>query len=986
MGRRFPTPIIGVPANERRYRAVATVAGERSEPMEWSTFQERCRDQIRNPDTGDMYSESYMRRILSTYAELGVVDRNNDFVEPSPFIDDWFSGELAFEEFLWKCIKRSWVAMGKKPEGIEGLERILHVLESADSGKSSREIKSELAADYGYEFNNEGIRGYPDLLELLGVVEQADSGDYHLASEDVVQRFKRRFRKADIFKTLESRLKREGSAVTPPGRTAKRDLMKYYMYRESGGWNKRRGWFKTFWRDYLKPETREGETGSELRRNEKYRSATNRKQDLRERILSRFESFDSPELRGLSTSVLDRIAEADSERQARRIQVSAGSGISKAELELLSSDSRSPYTFPENFALHDWQSEAVEAWFEDGEERKAETGITQVVTGAGKTIMALEAVRRWLDEDPSNDRVVTVVVPTRVLMRQWLTEFVSKLNVPIEEIGWAGGGHKDDFSDCRVLVSIVNSAVKDDFLRRALDKAGVPDHLLIADECHRYTGDKFSNIFSYPRTASLGLSATPVSREDERTESDELLLRELGEIYYNLTYDEGIKQGLIPEFTVEYIGFELAEPEHREYETLSRKVSNAVKEIKQRYGHRLHELPGGFAQQLQIIRNNTDGPTGAITDYFRRTQERRELVANAVARQAITLQLLRDAIETDQKTIVFQERIDQLEQLISPWEHRGVNARTGDLSEDAANYRQRLYNTFDGLEQVDQAVEKLFERSDYWPVMYHSRHSREVWNDIAMDWFREDDMANVMLSVKALIEGVDVPSADIGIVRVSSSSIRQRIQTLGRILRTGENAQQESTLYVLYARDTVDERIFEEYDWKEELASAKIKHKTWEQDDDTDYASGRIRPAREDELPPRPEPEEVPDPDELEIGDRYNGPRGPVKRISVDSNRRLFEKTQNRRRYLSTDGFEEIVDFVHRKKGGGTVIINEHNHMLTVLDNGPVFLGTIDDLDELEEYQESGSLVDFGGDQDSESMSSQSLTDEPDDIDDLFGS
>jgi hypothetical protein len=72
MGRRFPTPIIGVPTNEQRYQVVATVAAEPSEPMEWSTFQKRCRDLIRNPDSGDMYSESYIRRILSTYAEIGV--------------------------------------------------------------------------------------------------------------------------------------------------------------------------------------------------------------------------------------------------------------------------------------------------------------------------------------------------------------------------------------------------------------------------------------------------------------------------------------------------------------------------------------------------------------------------------------------------------------------------------------------------------------------------------------------------------------------------------------------------------------------------------------------------------------------------------------------------------------------------------------------------------------------------------------------------
>ena len=987
MGRRFPTPIIGVPTDEQRYRTVATVVTSSAEPIDWSAFQRQCRERIQNPETGESYSKSYMRRILSTYADIGVVDRDADLVKPSPFIQDWFADKLAFDEFLWKCIKRSWVGMGSKPEGIEGLERILHVLESAGEGKSSSEIKAALASDHDYEFNNEGIRGYPDVLELLGVLTQDDDGRYQLTSAEIVARYKRRFRNADVVSTLESRLKREGSTVDPPSRTAKRDLMKYYMYRESGGWNKRREWFKSFWRDYLKPKTRNGKTGSALHRSGGYRAATNQRQELREEILERFVSFESQDLSGLSASVLERIANAESEQAARRVQVSAGSGISKAELELLSSDSRDTYNFSPEFSLYDWQSEAVDRWFAGDEDRDSETGITQVVTGAGKTVMALEVVRRWLTENPDDNRVVTIIVPTRVLMRQWLTEFVSKLNVPIEDIGWAGGGHKDDFSDCRILVSIINSSVKNDFLGQILDEQAISDHLLVADECHRYTGDKFSNIFQYPRTASLGLSATPVSRGDEQTESDKMLLRELGDIYYNLTYDEGIERGLIPEFTVEYVGFELAQPERQEYEQLSRQVSNAVKDIKQKYGHRLYELPGGFAQQLQIIRGEVDGPTGSIADYFQSTQQRRELVANAVSRQAITLQLLRNAIESNHKTIVFQERIDQLEQLISPWEHRGVNARTGELSADAANYRQRLYDTFDGLEQVDQAIEELFGRSDYWPVMYHSRHSRKMWNDIAMDWFREDDMANVMLSVKALIEGVDVPSADVGIVRVSSSSIRQRIQTLGRILRTGKNAQQESTLYVLYARDTVDERIFEEYDWKEELASAKTVHKVWEREDETDYTSGYVRPATEDELPPRPEPEIIPDPDQLDIGDSYDGTREPVKRISVDSRRRLFEKTQNGRRYLNADEFEEIVDFIHKEKGGGTIIINEHNHILTVLDQGSVFLGTIDDLGDLEKNpNEEPTSLTSGTDRESETSSSGSLTGEPPDSDNLFGS
>ncbi|WP_416838762.1 DEAD/DEAH box helicase [Haloferax sp. DFSO52] len=871
--------------------------------------------------------------------------------------------------------------MQTKPEGIEALHEILQTLESTSSAMQKGEIETHLSENAGYVFNNEGIRGYPDILQLLGVI-QKEGHSYRLADPRVVKRYKRRFRKADIFRILESRLNREGSTVTPPSDTAKRDLMKYYMYREAGGWSKRRQWYRTFWRDYLQPVTRKGETGSELRKKESYRKARNRKRDLRDTILDKYDDFESEDLRGLSAGVLERMSAASSEEEAHRIRISAGSGISRADLELLSDTTREAYTFPKGFSLYDWQAEAAMQWFEGGDKRAPNEGIAQVVTGAGKTVMALEVIRQWLHADA--DRVVTVLVPTNVLMRQWLTELVSTLNIPLSDIGWAGGGHKDDFDDCRVIVSIINSAVKNDFLKQALTSGDVGDHLLIADECHRYTGETFSNVFEYPRAASLGLSATPISQAtDGLTESDKLLLGELGDIYYELTYDEAITRGLIPEFTIEYVGFDLAPQEQREYDALSRKVSDAIKDIRQRHDYRLTELSGSFAQKLNAIRNSTEGPTPEISDYFRYTQERRELVDNAVARQAITLDIMRDAIRADQKTIVFQERIDQLNKLIAPHETLGRISRTGEAGKTAEGTRQELYSRYEGLEQADEEIEKFFAETDVWPVMYHSGHSRQVWNEFSMDWFREDNMANVMFSVKALIEGVDVPSADVGIVRVSSSSIRQRIQTLGRILRTGENAA-ESTLYVLYARDTVDERIFHEYDWKEELASARVEHSIWDFESEETYHTGQRRPATEEEKPDRPEPPEIPDPDELELGDPYQGPRDPIRQVSVDSRGQLFEKTRTGRRYIKAPQFEDIVSFVFRKKGGGTILINEHNHVITMLKDGPVFLGTVDNPEVFEpldnESEEDGNTEQSK----TRSSTKQSLTDDPGNFDDIF--
>jgi superfamily II DNA or RNA helicase len=979
MGRRFPPPIFGLKADSERYRTVVQTAFENESPPERSDFVAECQGKITKPDSGEQYTESYIKRIVGAYVQIGALSRDNSgdqtILRPSPFAEELLDGTLPLSECVWKSLKRRWVAMGNRPEGVEGLNCVLRTVADAADSLNKNEIQRRLSDDDGYEFNEAGLRGYPELLQLLGALELTDDG-LETTSEDVVDRYKRRFRDSDIFRTLEARLRREGAMVEPPDNSAKQDLAKYYMYRESGGWQKRRQWYETFWQDYLKPETRSGNTGSELRRQEKYRDFSSKRHSLRERIRSRFESFQGDSLSGLSASLLERIADADTKTEARRLRVAAGSGISRADLRLLEDDSRAEFTFPESFELYDWQADASAAWFAGDGERQAERGIAQVVTGAGKTIMALDVLRQWLNDD--SDRVATVVVPTKVLMQQWLVELVSTLNIPVDEVGWAGGGHKDDFDDCRVLVSIVNSAVQNDYLGDILDEAGRPEHFLIADECHRYTGDKFSNIFDYPRSAALGLSATAVSRGDnERTDDDELLLSELGDIYYELTYDEGIRRGLIPEFSIKYIGFDLAPRERTKYERLSENVSAAVKDIQQRFEHRLYELPGGFAQKLQTIRNEVDGPTPAITDYFEYTQDRRDLVDNAAARQAITLRLLRDAVENNDKTIIFQERIEQLEQLIAPLEQRGVNPRTGELSADADNYRTQLYEEFEGLKDVDEQMEALFADPDYWPVMYHSGHSRDVWNDIAMEWFRQEDMANVMLSVKALVEGVDVPSADVGIVRVSSSSIRQRIQTLGRILRTGDDPDERSTLYVLYARDTIDERIFKEYDWENELASAHVEQKSWESDPDEGYAAGRIRDATPEEYPPRPEPETIPDGTELEMGDQYDGSREPVRTVSVSSDGQLFEKQGVERKYIDATGFQETIDFVLRKKGGGTLIINEHDHLITVLQDGPVFLRTVDGPEAFEPAEAEHP-------DDTEDSGEESLIDDPDEFSELF--
>jgi hypothetical protein len=85
------------------------------------------------------------------------------------------------------------------------------------------------------------------------------------------------------------------------------------------------------------------------------------------------------------------------------------------------------------------------------------------------------------------------------------------------------------------------------------------------------------------------------------------------------------------------------------------------------------------------------------------------------------------------------------------------------------------------------------------------------------------------VSARSLIEGFNVPSADLGIVVAASSSVRQRVQTLGRLLRKNsmDGREKEAVLCVLYAHETVDEFIYEKADWATFIGAERNDYYVW---------------------------------------------------------------------------------------------------------------------------------------------------------------
>jgi superfamily II DNA or RNA helicase len=139
--------------------------------------------------------------------------------------------------------------------------------------------------------------------------------------------------------------------------------------------------------------------------------------------------------------------------------------------------------------------------------------------------------------------------------------------------------------------------------------------------------------------------------------------------------------------------------------------------------------------------------------------QRKRLLYRASSRTDITLGILAEAAtDSDGRSIVFHESIDEIERLF-----------------------------------LKAAMMKL-------PAVLEHSQLPDGLRAENIEAFRAG-VARIIISAKSLAEGFNVPSADLGVIVASSSSVRQRIQSLGRMLRRkigGRTAQ----VLVLYLRDT----------------------------------------------------------------------------------------------------------------------------------------------------------------------------------------
>lgn len=437
----------------------------------------------------------------------------------------------------------------------------------------------------------------------------------------------------------------------------------------------------------------------------------------------------------------------------------------------------------QNFELVPWQQSAVAAW-ERGVDGRTHRGTLEIVTGGGKTLIALACAERAAQTSP--DLKIAIVVPTEALARQWRGAVANYTSISLDDIGLLGAGGKGTLAHQRVVIAVLNTAAK-----RLPDMARGSEAplMLIVDECHRAGAPSFSAVLSSPARYRLGLSATPDREElDDEGEplafDEQIVGRRLGGVVHRFTLKDAREAGWLPEYSLHHHGVSLKVDERLKYDALSRRVDDAADEL------RAHGVDTNRSRQL-AGRNDEVGQVARR--WIQLTAERKDLLFRCDERGRIAGEITRKLFTQEPvhppRVIIFHERVDE------------------------------AVNLFDSLQKALPAVPLALE---------HSR-LRTAQREEALRTFASG-ATPVLVSVKSLIEGIDVPAADNGISVASTSSVRQRVQALGRVLRrslTDAGVAKIATMHLIYVRDTVDDAIYGKADWADLTGADANRYWEW---------------------------------------------------------------------------------------------------------------------------------------------------------------
>ena len=180
-----------------------------------------------------------------------------------------------------------------------------------------------------------------------------------------------------------------------------------------------------------------------------------------------------------------------------------------------------------------WQEDALKIW------KESFSGVVSVATAGGKTFFSFLCIEEYLKNSPESK--IIIMVPTIPLLDQWKMALIDELGINEAEISLGGGGNKfKTLKKFNLFVYQTGSKLIPSF------NFNDNKFMIVVDECHKAGTESIRGVFENEYKASLGLSATP--RREYDSYFEDYVSPTLGGIIYSYTYDQALKDGVIPNF------------------------------------------------------------------------------------------------------------------------------------------------------------------------------------------------------------------------------------------------------------------------------------------------------------------------------------------------------------------------------------------------------------------------------------------------------
>lgn len=385
---------------------------------------------------------------------------------------------------------------------------------------------------------------------------------------------------------------------------------------------------------------------------------------------------------------------------------------------------------PHDFNVRQYQSLAIEKWRENGY-----CGIYDMATGTGKTLTALASIEH-LFRNNNNRLAVIILCPYQHLVEQWVEDIVRFGMRPI--IGYSASPQKkwkknleqavrsfviqasDHFCFVTTNASFVTKFVREQI--QLLSK----DTVIVVDEAHNMGAENYRRYLPVDVKFRLALSAT-IDRHNDM-EGTDALKAYFGEKCIEYSLKDAIENNMLTRYYYYPVLTYFEEDELDEYLSMTHQLAKCISKKKGKI------ILSEYAKQLLI--------------------KRARIVAGA------------------------KSKLSALSKQIEPYledKHLLVYCGATTVKEDSEDL------TF-GMRQIDLVTDLLGNRMRMRVGRFTSQESAQERIQIR-ESFAQGDMLQVLVAIKCLDEGVNIPSIKTAFILASSTNPKEYIQRRGRVLR-----------------------------------------------------------------------------------------------------------------------------------------------------------------------------------------------------------